>query len=425
MNRATWGTLVLLLAAIPSHAQSAFRLDGLVTGRAAGVDSRPSWIEGGFGRLGAGADAAGDEELEAFGALELGLTWEPSPHFALFVSGLARVEPSSHRGRAAGLQEAYLEGRLFPRVDDPIRTSGRLRLRAGLFFLPTSRENVDLFWTSPYTLTLSALNSWIGEEVRPIGLDLDYRLRFPSDQRLSAGGTLFGGNDSMGALLSWRGWAMHDRLTVFEEVLPLPPLDSLETVFRSQRDDGTRPFGRDLDGREGWSARIRWEAPDRALVQYTHLDNRGDRHLYEGEYAWETDFDLIALELRPTPSITLIAEVMRGSSGMGPLLPATPAQFDFNAAYLLVSWQRGTLRWSMRYDEFETRERDHHPLSENNDEDGRAITIATFWTLRPSIQLALELIDLDSERPAALRSGFSPDTDGRSVSVAVRGWFGR
>ena len=32
-----------------------------------------------------------------------------------------------------------------------------LRLRAGSFFLPTSRENVDLLWTSPYSITYSAL----------------------------------------------------------------------------------------------------------------------------------------------------------------------------------------------------------------------------------------------------------------------------
>ena len=39
-------------------------------------------------------------------------------------------------------------------------------------FLPTSRENVDPLWQSPYTLTLSSLNTWIGEEVRLAGLDV-------------------------------------------------------------------------------------------------------------------------------------------------------------------------------------------------------------------------------------------------------------
>jgi len=53
----------------------------------------------------------------------------------------------------SGLLEAYVEWRL------ETGFGHRWTLRAGQFFLPTSRENIGILWTSPYTLTLSALNS--------------------------------------------------------------------------------------------------------------------------------------------------------------------------------------------------------------------------------------------------------------------------
>jgi len=42
-------------------------------------------------------------------------------------------------------------------------------VKAGAFFPTISLENDDLGWTSPYTLTPSAINSWIGDELRTIG----------------------------------------------------------------------------------------------------------------------------------------------------------------------------------------------------------------------------------------------------------------
>jgi hypothetical protein len=78
----------------------------------------------------------------------------------------ARVEPDAARGKRSGLAEALLQYR------PELRPDLALRVRGGLSFLPTSRENVDPLWQSPDTLTLSALTTWVGEELRPAGLDL-------------------------------------------------------------------------------------------------------------------------------------------------------------------------------------------------------------------------------------------------------------
>ena len=121
----------------------------------------------------------------------------------------------------------------------------------------------------------------------------------------------------MGALLAWRGWAIGNRLSTYSEVLPLPPLSSLETSFPLQRKDGTKPFGTDLDGRTGYSARVRYSDPQPANVIYTYLDNRGDRELHRGEYAWATKFHLSPWKSCPDGSCSPASPCSADDDGPG------------------------------------------------------------------------------------------------------------
>src|SRR5204863_8816924 len=111
---------------------------------------------------------------------------------------LARDDAEGSKHGRVGIVEAYVEAKLHPGRD-------RVRILAGAFFLPTSRENIDALWATPYTITPSALNSWLGEELRPIGVDVSYRHRTAKAGTFSGGATLFGGNDTFGELLIGRG----------------------------------------------------------------------------------------------------------------------------------------------------------------------------------------------------------------------------
>jgi len=383
--------------------------------RGGSVESQASWLEGGFGRLSGGGDAPGEQGKYGRGQLRLGASWEPSPRFRVFAHGLARWEEAAAQGNQGGLVEAYAEGLV------PFGSGGRLRVRAGQFFLPTSMENVEALWTSPYTLSLSSVNSWIAEELRPIGVDSDLRWEASAGDRWSAGATVFGGNDSLGALLAWRGWSLGERLTVTGEVLPLPPLDSLQddALLGAQRDEGTRPFGDDLDGRPGWSGRLRWQRPDRALVQLTWVDNRGDRQLYDDEYAWATDFGILGVEVHPAAAWTVAGEYVWGSSGMGDPRERALVDLDFEAAYLLASRNFDSWRLTLRFDHFSTDERDGS-FAEINDEEGESWTAALFWHPSHRVRIGTELLWLDAERPAAAQSGFDLDTDALAWTVELR-----
>jgi hypothetical protein len=403
---------LLCLAPGPAARCGDIALHGLAAGRAVAVESRDPWISGAFGRLTEGGGTPGLEGMARADA-HLGLAWSPSEVLLVWLHAVARTEPGAAGGWRAGLVEAFVQYR------PELTPTAALRLRAGLVFPPTSRENVDPLWQSPYTLTLSAVNTWIGEEVRLGGLDVAAQLGASGRSRLELGGMAFGGNDTAGALLAWRGWAMGTRLAVAGETLPLPPLPTLDPggPFALQRDDGTRPVD-ELDGRAGWHVRGRWSRDGALLVQAAWTDNRGDRGLHRGQYAWATRFASFGAEAQ-AGRFRLVTEGVLGDTGMG---PSGGAHVDvrFAAGYALLTWAGpdGRLRFTARYDRFRNEDRDAQP--EPNQESGWAVTIAGLYTPRPWLRVAVEVLDLRSDRPAAAFSGTPADAGARRAQAEVR-----
>lgn len=404
--------LVPLLVAGVSSAQT-IDASGNILLQTISTDAARSWIDGGFGRLQGGTDEPGRSEEALVGELNLGIEWLPSTRTAFWVHGVARDETQAVEEWSGGIVEAWGEMR-FARD-----SANELRVRAGNMILPTSRENTEAFWSSPYLVSFSAINSWIAEEIRPTGIDVQYRWDDGS-RSFRLGGTGFVGNDTPGTLLAWRGWAVGNRLTAFGEGLPLPPLRSLAEDFTAQG-PVTTPYGDELDGRAGWSARARFDQWARLTVQATHYDNRGDRELHGDEYAWRTRFDLFAVEVRPGAGFTLASEYMTGRTIMGPPT-GVRVDADFDAVYALVSWKRAWFRVSARHDRFRTIERDFSP-AENNDEDGRANAIAIAIEPGDSFRVALEFLDVDVEREASLDSGGPLQNGGDAILFQIRYGF--
>ena len=165
----------LLLLIATSAAAQTFDLRGFVSGRGESIDGQPSWTRHAFGRF----DAGGEGERDvAIGEIQLGFDWRPIQHFDLHVDGMSYGNARSLKGRT-GLVTAFAEI-----VGE--RGRNEFDLRAGQFFLGTSRENTDDLWTSPYTINFSAINTWIAQEVRPIGIDAEWRVP-PGNVRLQTG----------------------------------------------------------------------------------------------------------------------------------------------------------------------------------------------------------------------------------------------
>ncbi len=403
-------SLVAMLLVARAGGAGEFDTLGVLSLRGLVVEGRTTWLEGGYGRL---TEGSGDRQPALRGQLHLGFDWRPTETWLVHAHGVAQGEPSSYGGQRAGLVEAFVQFR--PELSPKIA----LRFRAGLFFPPTSLENTDPLWQSPYTITLPSLNAWIGEEVRLTGLEAGVVLRGASD-RLELAGTVFATNDPAGALLAWRGWTLGDRLGTLGEVLPLPPLPSLEPGggFADQRDDGTRPLD-ELDSRLGYAARARWSHGDAVRLQGAFTDNRGDRRLRRGQYTWETRFAQAGLEAKLGPDVTFVAEAAVGDTGMGPMVPGGPrVEVRFHVGYALLSWSRGRWRATARVDGFENDDRDF--TAEPDDESGWAWTAALFWKPRSFLRLGLEYVDVRGDRPAAALSGAPARAEERRGLLEVR-----
>lgn len=362
MPRRTFGVLVLIAAATALRAD-AFDVSGFMLLRAAAHDDAPRPED-----VLVGDSPLDDDSLSV--QLQVGIDWRPSPWLGGHVHLLARNESDhSKRGRV-GVVQVYLDQNF-------ARGEHRLKLTEGAFFLPTSRENIDALWETPYTITSSALNSWMGEELRPIGVDAAYTFR----RSWTGGVTLFIGNDTLGSFPAERGWALRDHWALLGEHLPVD--DEYYTSVSAENDD-----------RLGWSARGRWNN-DHASVQLTHLDNRSDalEHAHE-LFDWYTRFDILGADYT-IGDWTLAAEY---GWGVTDIIIEGEGRFrtDIGASYLLVSRRLANGRVSLRGDRF-TR----------NDQTDHALTAAYFWTPRGKLRTGIEAIVAGEEKRLSVELRYS------------------
>lgn len=324
---------LIFVLAVPLHAQS-LQWSGFALLRGAAVSE---------------AVPLDDDALST--QVQLGIDWRPSPAFGGQLHLAARGDDDDGTRGHIGVVQAFLE-------QNVVRGEHRLRFTEGAFFLQQSRENVDALWESPYAISSSALNSWIGEEFRPIGVDAAYTLR----RRWTLGATVFRGNETFGAMPIDRGWAMHDRWSLVGEHLPTD--EEYSTSISAEH-----------DGRLGWSARGRWNS-DRATLQLTHIDNRADGFEYDGHLLnWDTQFDIAGGDWT-SGAWTFAAEL-----GWGTTIVREHGEFasDIAASYLLVSRTFGKARATLRGDDFRVGE-----------DVQRALTAAVLWTPLPRLRAGVE-----------------------------------
>ena len=399
---------MLTLGATPALAT--VDIYGFAAARGGAVESTASWLEGGFGRFDVGADAAGDSTGFAELDGQLALDWAITEKLSVTTHLLARTQTESNSAKDIGLVEGFVR---YQAIDSG---SHALSFSLGQKFFPTSFENTDDLWQSPYTLSFSAWNSWIAHEFRPIGLEASYSYFTGSGSRVGFRASAFGGNDSSGAELAWGGWRTSQRLSVLGEVLPLPPIVTLADTgsFHAQRDDGSKPFGPDLDDEIGYATQLNF-SNETWKLRASFVDNRGDRDLHRGEYAWDTRFFVAGFEWNVTEQLTLLGEFADGSTGMGPAVGGVDA--DFDTAYLMASWTNQTHRVSARVEQFDIEDQDG--VVTDNSEDGHSWTFAYFY--EPSNwRLGVEFTDVSVDRPAAFQSGFDANNDGQKLTLEFR-----
>src|SRR5271154_7103711 len=163
--------LLALVAPVCAYATAASAADplsldsfsGVAIAGAEATSGEPSWVNGGEGKLETGRGV-----VVPFGSAIL--EWHPvlPGRFGIVVSADAQSLANS----VIGLDEAYVT--LRPGRDDAVNSSAR----AGLFFPPVSLEHDGSGWSLSRTLTPSAVNSWIANEVKVAGVEATLHTAF-------------------------------------------------------------------------------------------------------------------------------------------------------------------------------------------------------------------------------------------------------
>lgn len=270
-------------------------------------------------------------------------------------------------------------------------------LQTGVMNVPFSLEHTGPAWLPEYTISASALNSWLWEDLNLAGVEAEWWRITGSGIRLGALAGVGFGPDQFGRLLAIRGWVLGDGLSGMNSDLALP-----------NRTDRTEVF----DERDGRPSAYTWltlsDEQEFASLKVGYFNNGGNQ---DEPRVWHTQFTTVGLTLHPHPSIDVLAQYLDGVARV-----ATPANdSSLSAYYGLVSWHSKRQRVSVRYDSFRLHDLDGPPIT---DENGHGVTLAYQIQMGLRHRVAAEYIWLDSERTA--NGLVNPTPDGWQLSYRFR-----
>lgn len=262
-------------------------------------------------------------------------------------------------------------------------------VKLGFFYPAMSAENTDMGWLSPHFLSNSAINSWIGEELRTFGLEASFRQngrQVRRDWSWKVVGSLFKGNDTTGTLLSWRGFALHDRQSLHDDRINFLPIPGVVSEDGIDAPAWTDPF-REIDTTTGYYAGIHLTHKRRSELRYYYYDNRADPLLVDPDriYAWRTRFHSLTLRHMRNRNFTLFGQALIGDTLMG----ANIVNNDFYAAYIAATYTQGQHVFSSRLDWYQVIDRDNM-IDDPNNSRGEAITVNYTYAMTPQLALSVE-----------------------------------
>jgi hypothetical protein len=345
------------------------------------------------------------------------LSIEAAP-FGDFVATVV-ADADTQRSSVLDVQEAWLGW-------NPVPTSPwRARAKLGAFFPLTSLEvgYDQVGWNPVRTISSSAINNWIAQEVRTIGVEFTEQwrgalLNVPHTFTLRA--AVFGANDPGGTEIAWRGWDFSGRITGLFQKLRLPDLPVYQSTGQIPVQTRNVHVFRELDHRPGWYAGLGYAFEGVLDIQAMHYDNRADPlQVTNGQYGWRTRFDHVGLSLQLPGDTELLAQAMHGGTFMGP----NGVHARFGSWYLLASHPLARGLATVRYDWFHASDQDILPLVDPNGESGHAWAAAYSLPLPHSLTLVTEALRVDSRRAARAQIGEQPRQKQSSLSLELRWAF--
>ena len=318
------------------------------------------------------------------------------------------------------MEALLLRNKVFAEYRPSPKSDTRFAAKIGAFFPPISFENTGVAWTSAYTLSSSAINTWIGEEFRVYGSEGAVLQRLEGVE-VAATAAVFGGNDPAGALLAWRGWAITDLKAGVFERLPLAKLRILAPNGSAAQQAPWVELTDEVDGRVGAYASLSAKFDGGDQLRLTVYDNRARDTAFNGfQYAWHTKFVSVGGVTHLPDEWDVIAQGLAGSTRMGTKIAGQPlVAADFSSAFVLVSKAWASSRISLRAEYFKTIDKDR-TVDDDNSEHGGAVTLAYMFRPTAHQRLSLEVLHVVSTRPERTFEGFTARADETQIQAAYR-----
>jgi hypothetical protein len=359
------------------------------------AEGAPSFLNGGVGVLRFDPEHEGLRLGHAMLDSRLRITDILSAHVVAFAY-------DDHDRNFADLNEAFIEARPFP------TQAIRWDAKAGAFFMPVSLENRGPGWTDVYTITPSALNTWLGEEFRTIGAEVEARWLGASYGYLgdvALVGAVYGWNDPAGVLLAERGFGLTDRPSTLFGGLGDPPLT----------------FYHKVDDKPGFYGGLSWRHQDLLELRALRYDNRADPGAETSTaHGWNTSFSSVGARLEPGTAWTFILQYLDGQTAIGPFAAGAPLfQMSYSAAFALTSFEWRSERFTARFDDFRTNQFSgiHGPP---RDDLGHAWTLGWIHDIASGWQFAAEWIRVTSRFPPRVEDEEPPGLIESQLQLSVR-----
>lgn len=412
---ASFAALLALGVASPAAAQiDLFSQDvwsGVADLRLTAVNGERSWTDGALGKT---RFSGGNADFRIRPALaEVDLVWKPRLNWNLGATVVGQYQPDQIK--PLGVSEAFATWK--PTPTGPTRQQAR----AGLFYPPISQEHTAGAWLVADSITPSAINSWVGEEVKVAGAEYSVLHQFENGQELGATLGAFLDNDTSGTLLSMRGWALHDLKSTHGGDFPLAPLTNF---MRTKQAEITTPVD-EIDKRLGFYGRLDWRPVGNVQLNALYYDNAGDKISKVGaapaelQWAWDTRFWNVGASVKLGDDWRLKSQVMKGVTLMGFATPQTWIDVDYGSAYLLLQRSFGDNALTTRVDYFETTDNTWKAI-DNNAEHGMALMTAWRQTLNPHLQWLVEAQQVWSTRSDRTRFRIPATQDQTVLSSSLR-----
>jgi hypothetical protein len=253
-----------------------------------------------------------------------------------------------------------------------------------------SLENTGPAWTPLATLTPSAANTWLWQDVKPVGLEGEWWGSMMTDFQIDTAAGVGWGSDQLGTALAHRGWVLSDYLSGVNSAQEVSTSGPEWNAFYER--DGTPAV---------WGGASVSDPLRLAELRVGYFDNLGNLSV---NGVWETRFGEAGLQVEPLAGLEILTQGMVGNT----TVRGKGLESRFSSWYSLVSYRYAGNRFSVRYDNFSVTDVDGPPATA---ESGYAVTFAyllEFWLRH---RVGFEYIYVDSERPG-----------GAPHHMSQRGW---